>query len=259
MTTETHSEVFRDQSLRALKANLANGPYPSYPAERLTYEKGARRIGDYGPLYLPHGPWHMRDNPTKPDYDESARLHAEGYKLDAYSRPLHPWVDAMLSDEDLGVVTGKGFYWGWGPNYTADPIIVRVDQAEPHVLLIKRSDTHQWALPGGFIDPGEDALTAAKREGWEETDLDIRALPSTVTEVYKGPLADIRATANAWPETTAYRFILPLAETRNISLDHYNPSSPEVEEAGWFGASKLYTVLRFGSHALMATTALEQM
>src|SRR5262249_52942615 len=36
-----------------------------------------------------------------------------------------------------------------------------------------RKDTHAWSIPKGEIDPGEDALQAARREFTEETGLDI--------------------------------------------------------------------------------------
>lgn len=37
-------------------------------------------------------------------------------------------------------------------------------------------DPHRWCLPGGQIDPGEDPLTAAHRELWEETGLKVEEL-----------------------------------------------------------------------------------
>lgn len=33
-----------------------------------------------------------------------------------------------------------------------------------------------WDLPGGFIEPDEDPITAVKREVWEETGLEIRVI-----------------------------------------------------------------------------------
>jgi hydrolase, NUDIX family len=56
--------------------------------------------------------------------------------------------------------------WYDGPNYTADSIVIHPESRQ--VLLVKRK-TGEWALPGGFIDPGEEPLTAAHREVMEET------------------------------------------------------------------------------------------
>jgi len=50
-------------------------------------------------------------------------------------------------------------------------------EADARVLIAKRVprglNAGQWALPGGKLDPGEDAVTAALRELHEETGLDI--------------------------------------------------------------------------------------
>lgn len=39
------------------------------------------------------------------------------------------------------------------------------------ILLIQRSDTALWALPGGACEIGESPSTAARREAWEETEV----------------------------------------------------------------------------------------
>lgn len=41
------------------------------------------------------------------------------------------------------------------------------------VLLIQRSDSNRWALPGGFTDLGETPSQCAVREYYEETGYDI--------------------------------------------------------------------------------------
>ena len=41
------------------------------------------------------------------------------------------------------------------------------------IVLIRRRDTGQWALPGGLVDWDEDISTAAKRELAEETGLTL--------------------------------------------------------------------------------------
>jgi len=41
------------------------------------------------------------------------------------------------------------------------------------LLLIRRKDNGLWALPGGFMDLGEQVLDAVRREVLEETGLEI--------------------------------------------------------------------------------------
>lgn len=53
-----------------------------------------------------------------------------------------------------------------------------LSDAEGNILLLQRSDTHPrtpltWDPPGGFIEPGEDLVTALKRELMEEAGLSM--------------------------------------------------------------------------------------
>ena len=66
----------------------------------------------------------------------------------------------------------------WVP---AAVLVAITDRAEPGVILTVRREhmrTHagQVAFPGGRIDPGEDAVTAAVREAHEELGLDPNVL-----------------------------------------------------------------------------------
>ena len=74
-----------------------------------------------------------------------------------------------------------------GPRPTADVII----DVEGRVVLVERRfEPKGWALPGGFIELGENAATAAVREAAEET-----GLVATLTElfhVYSDPDRDPR-------------------------------------------------------------------
>lgn len=248
---------FKERSLQALRQSLRKGPYPGYPSERLSYVDGGQRNGQFGRYKLPDGPWQVGGtNHDWLDRQEAIGFQAQGFLLDHYNRPVHPWIEDMLSDPAIGVVTGKGAYWHWGPNYTADPIVIRTDQEQPYVLLIKRKDTGAWALPGGFVDPGELAINAAAREAQEESGIVLDDYHPATDEIYCGPLADLRVTANAWPETSAYRFVLP-SETTNETPLGFWPGGDDAAMAGWFAARDIDEVLRFGSHAILVQAALQ--
>ena len=59
------------------------------------------------------------------------------------------------------------------------------------IILVRRRDTLQWALPGGLVDWGEDIATAVARELKEETGLDMLTKPQLVG-VYSGLNRDPR-------------------------------------------------------------------
>ncbi len=76
---------------------------------------------------------------------------------------------------------------GKSPLPTVDIII----EMEKGVILIKRKNPpFGWAIPGGFIEYGESAESAAIREAREETSLDIFDLKQF--HVYSDPKRDPR-------------------------------------------------------------------
>ena len=109
----------------------------------------------------------------------------------------------------------------WGPNHAADPIVTRFEPAtgELQLVVIKRSDTGAWALPGGMVDPGEAVSTTVRREFDEEAgalqDPQQRARFTALADqlfatggevVYRGYVDDPRNTDNSWMETCAIHF-----------------------------------------------------
>jgi ADP-ribose pyrophosphatase YjhB (NUDIX family) len=90
-----------------------------------------------------------------------------------------------------------------GPNHTVDIAIVHEETRE--VLLIQRRDG-TWALPGGFIDAGEDDCTAALRELVEETNIDLDALPEPIRldAIFTGHVYDPRQDIDRWVETSLF-------------------------------------------------------
>lgn len=91
---------------------------------------------------------------------------------------------ALVSRDDADLLPGDSGLPADHAMLTAAAVLIPVtDRARPGVILTQRTDTlrkhpGQVAFPGGRIDPGEDAVTAALREAEEEI-----ALPRGAVEV----------------------------------------------------------------------------
>ena len=212
--------------------------YPGYPAQRFSSQAESLAGID-----IPFGPWDHNTHPL-PDPDETERFTEQGLTTDSLGRPLHPWAEDLLSPEKGGMVTGKGAYWHWGPNRTADPIVI-TNEERPRILLIERSDTGNLALPGGFIDGDEHPHAAAQRELLEETGFPANQQGQLV---YRGPVADLRTTLHAWAETSAYLF------TVDEPLEVHG--NDDALSADWYFVDELPDIL-FGSHAQLVALAIE--
>jgi 8-oxo-dGTP pyrophosphatase MutT (NUDIX family) len=71
-------------------------------------------------------------------------------------------------------------------------VIVVNDQDE--ILLIRRTDNGNWAVPGGAMDLGESITEAAVRETREETGIDCEI--TGLVGIYTSPRHVIRYTSN---------------------------------------------------------------
>jgi len=49
-----------------------------------------------------------------------------------------------------------------------------LDPTGNKILLVRRVDNGRWAVPGGYMEPGESAAEASAREVLEETGLQVR-------------------------------------------------------------------------------------
>jgi ADP-ribose pyrophosphatase YjhB (NUDIX family) len=59
------------------------------------------------------------------------------------------------------------------------------DKNKERILLIRREDDGKWAVPGGYMDAGEDFSEACAREVYEETGLQVEV--KRLISVYTNP------------------------------------------------------------------------
>lgn len=74
-----------------------------------------------------------------------------------------------------------------GPRPTVDVVI---ETGGGIVLVRRKNPPPGWALPGGFVDPGESVASAARREAKEETGLTVEL--TELLGVYSDPSRDPR-------------------------------------------------------------------
>jgi 8-oxo-dGTP pyrophosphatase MutT (NUDIX family) len=110
-----------------------------------------------------------------------------------------------------------------------------VTNDEGEVLVVSQHGT-SWSLPKGHIDPGEDALVAAKREIYEESG--IRDL-EFVREL--GTYERNKIGVDGGDDPSELKVItMFLFRTGEKSL---RPVDPENPEARWVGKSKVAALL----------------
>lgn len=100
---------------------------------------------------------------------------------------------------------GRNELGHWGEQVCADALVFLTDTyGRRWLLLVERKDGHGWALPGGYVDPGEDRLHAAQRELREETGL-CGVTEYDWTELPARYVPDPRASDEAWMVTAPAR------------------------------------------------------
>jgi ADP-ribose pyrophosphatase YjhB (NUDIX family) len=254
-------EIFQDkknESLDALAIALATNTALTYPLQQDRLFLDGLLLNEHGLLELPNsGPWVAGSIlPTRRDkYTEIVAMvgHPKQYQLDTDYRPLHPWWKEMVRRPDIGGVIGKGFYYHWGANYTADAAVTATDSTGlGHLLLIRRKDTGEWALPGGFVDDLEISKQTALRELNEESSLDLSNQRVEPQLLYRGPVLDIRTTLHAWAETSLWAYSLAAVSLPNVA------GGDDATEATWFPLGDLPDSL-YGSHPVLIDMVLNSL
>ena len=154
-----------------------------------------------------------------------------------------------------------------GPDDALTPAAVLVavtDRVRPGVILTQRTDTlrrhaGQVAFPGGRLDPGEDAVTAALREAEEEIGLP-REQVTVVGEV------DRYRTVTGYAVTPVLAVIPPdlpftlsegeVADVFEVPLDFLLDPANQIEAAMvWRGVDRRYFELNWQNRRIWGATA----
>jgi 8-oxo-dGTP diphosphatase len=113
------------------------------------------------------------------------------------------------------------------PSVTVDVVLVALEEGQPKVLLVKRKRPPfeaSWAIPGGFVEPGEPLEAAARRELREETGATRVHLQQLHT--FGDPGRDPRG----WTISVAYVALLGPEHASGAELQ----AGSDASELGWF-------------------------
>lgn len=107
-------------------------------------------------------------------------------------------------------------------------------------VLIRRTDTGEWALPGGTLEWGETLRSAIARELMEEAGVEVLSL-GEISGVYSAPDRDARFHAVT---------IVVHAKVSEPGRDPVNPM--EIAEVRLFSDSELPPTLAHGMRPMLA-------
>ena len=100
-----------------------------------------------------------------------------------------------------------------------------LDPTKHKVLLVRRADNGRWAVPGGYMEPGESVAKACAREVREETGLHVRV--GRLIAVYSSPHVLLE-----YPDGNRYQLVVLHFAAEPVGGDL--STSEETTEVGYF-------------------------
>lgn len=135
-------------------------------------------------------------DPTRVDWPARQAVAVIPFQV-VDGRPVNPC-------QSTGIRHGRNELGHWGEQLCADALVSAIDRrGRRWIVMVERADGHGWALPGGYVEPGEDPAHAAARELAEETGLRPVAAVWRVEPPRYVP--DPRASDEAWMVTVLAR------------------------------------------------------
>jgi ADP-ribose pyrophosphatase YjhB (NUDIX family) len=129
------------------------------------------------------------------------------WRIDFYHDPEAPAANSLVPSVNVIVVNGEG-----------------------SILLIRRTDDGNWAVPGGAVDLGESVAQAAVRETLEETGVECEV--TGIAGIYSDPRHVILYTSNG-----EVRQEFSIVLTARARSGRPTPSS-ESSEVRWVPAAE---------------------
>jgi len=95
------------------------------------------------------------------------------------------------------------------------------DETNERILLIRRADNGKWAVPGGYMEAGENFAEACTREVYEETGLQVEV--KRLIGAYTNPHLLLE-----YPDGNRWQLVVLHFEARRLD-GKLNPSNESLE------------------------------